>query len=117
MFWDRSHLKVFAVIASTVALLYLTDGLRNSLVLPDIMQDFATLALSIFVEALPFVALGAFLATVVNNYVSAEKMLGLLPKSGLMRRGAVSTLGFFMPVCECGNVCLLYTSPSPRDRG
>ena len=33
-------------------------------------------------------------------------MLGLLPKSGLMRRGAVSTLGFFMPVCECGNVPL-----------
>ena len=103
---SRSQMQPIILVLVTTLLLIASDQLRGSLILPNIIQDFVTLAMSIFVEALPFIVLGAFLATIVNNYVPAEKMLAVLPKKGVFRRGMISSLGFFMPVCECGNVPL-----------
>ena len=106
VFSSTKQLNIILVVVAILGLSLAVDSYKELLVLPNIAQDFATLTLSIFVEALPFVALGAFLATVVNNYVSSQRILGMLPSSGFRRRAAISTLGFFMPVCECGNVPL-----------
>src|SRR5215218_397693 len=79
-----------------------TDGLGLSL--PSELQDFTTLALSIVVEALPFVILGALVSVIVRLFAPTERILRLLPKRPLLRRLSISLFGTFMPVCECGNV-------------
>src|SRR5215203_5049662 len=75
-----------------------------SLSLPTELQDLITLALSIVVEALPFVILGALVSVVVRLFAPTQRILRLLPKRPLLRRLSISLFGTFMPVCECGNV-------------
>lgn len=83
---------------------YLSELIDLSI--PNKVQDFITLSLSIFVEAFPFLVLGSLLAAAVNTYVPHELFHKLLPKNSFMRRGVISVLGFLFPVCECGNVPL-----------
>src|SRR5215213_11042695 len=78
------------------------DGLGLSL--PTELQDLITLALSIVVEALPFVILGALVSVIVRLFAPTQRILQLLPKRPLLRRLSISLFGTFMPVCECGNV-------------
>src|SRR5215203_166584 len=75
-----------------------------SLSLPTELQDLITLALSIVVEALPFVILGALVSVIVRLFAPTQRILRLLPKRPLLRRLSISLFGTFMPVCECGNV-------------
>src|SRR5215213_10987287 len=75
-----------------------------SLSLPTELQDLITLALSIVVEALPFVVLGALVSVIVRLFAPTQRILRLLPKRPLLRRLSISLFGTFMPVCECGNV-------------
>ncbi len=75
-----------------------------SLTLPAGLQDFVTLALSIVVEALPFVILGALVSVVIRLFAPTDRIIRRLPRRPLFRRLSISLLGTFMPVCECGNV-------------
>lgn len=84
--------------------LYIVDAIDASI--PNKLQDFITLSLSIFIEAFPFLVLGSLLAAAVNTYVSHEFFHKILPKKPVFRRTAMSFLGFLLPVCECGNVPL-----------
>lgn len=93
-------LYVVAIIVATT----ITNKLNISL--PNRLQDFATLSLSIFVEAIPFLILGALLASAVNTYIPPHFFKKILPRNGVLRRGILSLLGFLFPVCECGNVPL-----------
>src|SRR5215203_159509 len=72
--------------------------------LPTELQDLITLALSIVVEALPFVILGALVSVIVRLFAPTQRILRLLPKRPLLRRLSIYLFGTFMPVCECGNV-------------
>lgn len=88
-----------------VALLLLWRGLLvQGPFLPTRAQDFVTLTLSIVVEALPFVVLGALVSVAIRLWAPTERLIRLLPKTPALRRLSVSLLGAFMPVCECGNV-------------
>src|SRR5215216_2802643 len=88
-------------------LLWLRAAATNAalgLSLPTELQDFITLTLSIVVEALPFVILGALVSAGIRLFGPTQRLIQLLPKRPLFRRLAVSFLGAFMPVCECGNL-------------
>ncbi|MGY4857072.1 permease [Cryobacterium sp. AP23] len=74
--------------------------------LPDRTQDTVTLALSVIIESAPFVFLGILLSTVVQVWLPHGFLLRFLPRTPLLRRAAISLLGMFFPVCECGNVPL-----------
>src|SRR5215210_8196174 len=101
-----SLLLAVAFVLAAAFLLWLktveTDGLGLSL--PSKLQDLTTLALSIVVEALPFVILGALVSVIVRLFAPTQRILQLLPNRPLLRRLSISLLGTFMPVCECGNV-------------
>lgn len=92
---------VLGTILLLVARFYLTI---NDIGLPNKLQDFITLSVSVFVEAFPFLVLGSLLAALVNTFVSPHTFEKLLPKNRLGRRASLSLLGFLFPVCECGNV-------------
>jgi uncharacterized membrane protein YraQ (UPF0718 family) len=78
------------------------DGLG----LPDRTQDTITLALSVIIESAPFVFLGLVISTLVQVWLPHGFLLRFLPRNRHLRRAAISLLGMFFPVCECGNLPL-----------
>ncbi len=74
--------------------------------LPDVVQDFLTLAISVVVESLPFVVLGILLSIVVEVWVPVGALEKVLPQNAFGRRAVISLIGMLFPVCECGNVPL-----------
>ena len=98
-------LVTFGLITALLLWLKAAGGTdASSLSLPSKLQDFITLALSVVIEALPFVILGALVSTAIRLFVSTQRIIQLLPKRPLLRRFSISLLGTFMPVCECGNM-------------
>jgi uncharacterized membrane protein YraQ (UPF0718 family) len=97
-------LVVFGLAAALLLWLKIAAANKLELSLPSQLQDFVTLALSILVEALPFVVLGALVSAVIRVFGPTQRLIHLLPKRPLLRRLSISLLGTFMPVCECGNV-------------
>lgn len=93
--------------AAIVAALFLIDRFLPQLFaesLPSRAQDGLTLALSVLIEALPFVILGVLLSIVVQVWLPADVIHRWLPQRAWARRAVLSLLGMFIPVCECGNV-------------
>nr|WP_309127370.1 permease [Microbacterium sp.] len=93
--------------AAVVAVLVLIDQLAPTLFaasLPTRAQDGLTLALSVLIEALPWVILGVVLSIVVQVWLPADAVQRWLPRNAWARRAVLSLLGMFIPVCECGNV-------------
>ncbi|WP_337001243.1 MULTISPECIES: permease [unclassified Microbacterium] len=90
-----------------IAALFLIDAFLPKLFpasLPDRAQDGLTLALSVLIEALPFVILGVLLSIVVQVWLPPDVIHRWLPKRAWARRAVLSLLGMLIPVCECGNV-------------
>ena len=93
--------------AVVVAALFAIDRFLPTLFpqsLPTRAQDGLTLALSVLIEALPFVVLGVVLSIVVQVWLPADAIQRWLPRAGWARRAVLSLLGMLIPVCECGNV-------------
>lgn len=74
--------------------------------LPDAGRDFVTLSASVFIESLPFVFLGIGISILVQVWIPDRVWQRYLPRNPALRRIALSVLGVFFPVCECGNVPL-----------
>jgi uncharacterized protein len=97
-------LMVFALAGALLLWLKTVASPALGLSLPTELQDLITLALSIVVEALPFVILGALVSVIVRLFAPTQRILQLLPRRPLLRRLSISLFGTFLPVCECGNV-------------
>jgi uncharacterized membrane protein YraQ (UPF0718 family) len=90
-----------------VAALFAIDAFAPALFgdsLPTRAQDGLTLALSVLIESLPFVALGVVLSIVVQVWVPPGVIERYMPRNPWARRAVLSLLGMLIPVCECGNV-------------
>ena len=72
--------------------------------LPTRLQDGLTLSISVLIESMPFVILGVLLSIVVQVWVPPGMIERWMPRRVWARRMALSLLGMFVPVCECGNV-------------
>ncbi len=64
-------------------------------------NDFSLIFLSTFVEAIPFLLIGAFVASLLELYVSENTIRKILPKNIFLQIFAISFTGFIFPVCEC----------------
>ena len=92
-------------IAALFAIRSITPGLGLPS-LPSVGQDLLTLAYSVIIESLPFVLLGIVLSIVVQVWIPDTWIIRALPRNATARRIAISFLGVFLPVCECGNLPL-----------
>jgi uncharacterized protein len=72
--------------------------------LPTRAQDGLTLAISVLIESMPFVALGVVLSIVVQVWIPPGAIERWMPRRAWARRAVLSLLGMVIPVCECGNV-------------
>ena len=95
-----------AALLAAIGVRALTDRAGAALALPTAIADFVTLALSVFLESLPFVFLGILLSTAVQVWVPQRLIDRLLPRTPALRRAVLSVTGILLPVCECGNVPL-----------
>lgn len=90
-----------------IAALFLIDAFASALFpasLPTRAQDGLTLAISVLIESLPFVALGVVLSILVQVWVPPGVIERWMPRRAWARRMVLSLLGMLVPVCECGNV-------------
>ncbi len=73
----------------------------------DRVQAFTTIFLGIFIEAVPFVAIGALLSGVIEMAVSTRTLARWVPKRAGAGVLAGAALGLVFPVCECGVVLVV----------
>lgn len=70
------------------------------------IQLMARIAVSIVLEAAPFLFLGSLLSAAVDRYVDTERIAGRIPKGSLGRLAVGLLGGMAIPICECGSVPL-----------
>lgn len=67
-------------------------------------RDFSTRFLGIFIEAAPFLLLGAFVSGLLEVYVTREDIVRWIPRNPFLATAGGAMMGFAFPVCECGVV-------------
>lgn len=72
--------------------------------LPTSLLQLLAIFLSIIIEALPFVLLGAVLSGLIEAFITPDVVERLLPKNKLARILFGSLMGLIFPSCECGIV-------------
>ena len=97
-------LFVLGVLATDTLLL--GSQISATLRAPDGLQIFVTTFLGIFIEAAPFLLLGAIASCLVAVFVRAEDLNRLIPKNPFLATIVGALLGLIFPVCECGVVPL-----------
>jgi hypothetical protein len=70
------------------------------------IQFMARIAVSIVLEAAPFLLLGSLLSAAIERYVDTERIGRRIPKRPLGRMAVGLLGGMLMPICECGSVPL-----------
>ena len=70
----------------------------------DSFRIFVSIATAIFLEAMPFLALGSLLSAVVEVFVSSERLMRATPRSLPARIAVGIGAGVVLPTCECGVV-------------
>ncbi|EHJ57051.1 hypothetical protein HMPREF9318_00840 [Streptococcus urinalis FB127-CNA-2] len=75
--------------------------------LPSSVLQWFAIFLSIIIEALPFVLLGAILSGFIEVYITPDKVQRYLPKNRFLRILFGTFVGFIFPSCECGIVPII----------
>ena len=71
------------------------------------LNDFSLILISILLEAIPFVLIGAFVSSIIQIYVSEATIAKIVPKSRILGLFGASLMGFIFPVCECAIVPIM----------
>ncbi|MCS6848146.1 MAG: permease [Anaerolineae bacterium] len=106
----RRRLSTFLLIAlalllGTIALDALLPAVRlPAVLLPDLLQNYVTVFLGIFIEAAPFLLLGSLASGLIAEFVTADDIARFFPRNKFAGAVAGALLGMIFPVCECGVV-------------
>ncbi|HQV69305.1 MAG TPA: permease [Thermoflexales bacterium] len=95
---------ILAVVLGTLALDSLSGVLAGGINLPDAAQNFVTVFLGIFIEAAPFLLIGALASGFIAVFVTPETLARLVPRNIVLATLFGALLGMIFPVCECGVV-------------
>jgi uncharacterized membrane protein YraQ (UPF0718 family) len=68
------------------------------------VQNFSTIFISIILEAMPFILLGAFVSALIQVFISEQLIEKIIPKNKFMAFLGASLMGVIFPVCECAIV-------------
>ncbi|SKC81189.1 permease [Maledivibacter halophilus] len=73
----------------------------------DYLEGFAIVFLSIILEAIPFVMIGAFISSIIQIFVSEKTIAKIILKSRFVGLVIASLMGLIFPVCECAIVPIM----------
>jgi uncharacterized membrane protein YraQ (UPF0718 family) len=65
---------------------------------------FTAIAAAIFIEAMPFLVIGALFSAVIEVFISEDRLLRCIPKNVAGGLAVGIGAGFILPTCECGVV-------------
>lgn len=71
---------------------------------PPELLTFKTMFISIFLEALPFILLGVIFSSLLQWFVSEQRLARIIPRNPLLGMLFASLAGMLFPICECGMV-------------
>ncbi len=90
---------IFFILISTVITYRNSSVSRNAVV-----ENFATIFLSIILEALPFIIIGSIISSLIQVFISEETIAKIVPKNKIIGLFIASIMGIVFPVCECAIV-------------
>ncbi len=98
-------LIALAILLGALALDVLLPVMRlPTVALPDLLQNYVTVFLGIFIEAAPFLLLGSLASGLIAEFVTADDIARLFPRNRFAGAVVGALLGMIFPVCECGVV-------------
>lgn len=68
------------------------------------MESFLLIFISVILEAIPFVMIGALISSLIHLFISEQTIAKIIPKNKGLGLVAASLMGFVFPVCECAIV-------------
>ena len=103
----KSKSQYVYVIGSILLIALLAAALSYWPLSANVWSTFTTVFLGIFIEAMPFLFIGALASGLVEVYVDQDAIQRFTPRSPILSALFGSILGLFFPVCECGVVPLV----------
>ncbi len=97
-------IKMLSVI---IILLLASYFAKNNTLIPlnsRVINDFASIFLSIIFEGIPFILIGALASSIIQIFVSEETIARIIPKNKFVGVFIASLVGLVFPVCECAIV-------------
>lgn len=70
----------------------------------DRLLQWNTIFISIVIEAVPFIVIGAFVSALIEVFISENMIIRLMPKNRFLSVITASLIGVLFPGCECGIV-------------
>ncbi|AZU60925.1 MULTISPECIES: permease [Neobacillus] len=70
----------------------------------DRLLQLNTIFISIVIEAIPFIIIGAFVSALIEVFVSENTIIRMMPKNRFLSVITASLIGVLFPGCECGIV-------------
>ncbi|MBC2582190.1 permease [Clostridium sp. DJ247] len=70
----------------------------------ETLNNFSIIFLSMILEAIPFIIVGAFISSLIQIFISEDVIYRIIPKNIFWGTIAASIAGLFFPVCECAIV-------------
>jgi uncharacterized protein len=70
----------------------------------DRLLQLNTIFISIVIEAIPFIIIGAFVSALIEVFVSENTIVRIMPKNRFLSVITASLIGALFPGCECGIV-------------
>lgn len=69
--------------------------------IPPAFYNINTIFLSMILEGLPFILIGAIVSVLIQSYIQEELIRKILPRHNLLAMISAAFVGIFFPICEC----------------
>jgi len=89
------------ILGSSFFIILGTKAFQNKDILEQ-TANVATLALSVILQALPFILIGVLVSSLIRYLVRDDWIAKFAPKNAVVGVIVGSLLGLFIPVCDCG---------------
>ena len=97
-------IKILSIIIVLLLGIYFINSIYNIKMDSRVINDFATIFLSIILEGIPFILIGALASSIIQIFVSEETIARIIPKNKFIGVFIASLVGLVFPVCECAIV-------------
>ncbi|EGW36625.1 permease [Desulfosporosinus sp. OT] len=95
-------MKFYPLLAGSIFFIILGSKIVSNNDVLEQTANVATLALSVILQALPFILIGVFTSSLIRYLVKDDWIAKFAPKNAVGGVITGSLLGLFIPVCDCG---------------
>ncbi|BBO83660.1 hypothetical protein DSCO28_42260 [Desulfosarcina ovata subsp. sediminis] len=96
---QAQRIDILSALFLVCAIFFLPAGTDS-----DSLNSLAIVFISIVLEAIPFMFLGALIGGFIEAFVSRERLTAMLPQKGWRTVCVAAAAGILFPVCECAVV-------------